>query len=93
MGSPTGQCQPNHLLNSQRSSKFFHCPESGIPLTLECGKVMCLNSPSQGLNVDLPKAELEPQTSRFESRASTTRPRRHTEWRKRTPTTTTRKTR
>ncbi|GFR75379.1 hypothetical protein ElyMa_005775500 [Elysia marginata] len=39
---------------------------------------MCVNSLSQGLNVDLPKARLESQTSRSESRASTTRPRRHT---------------
>ncbi|GFR61792.1 hypothetical protein ElyMa_001855600 [Elysia marginata] len=39
---------------------------------------MCVNSLSQGLNVDLPKAGLEPRTSRSESRASTTRPRRHT---------------
>ncbi|GFR58399.1 hypothetical protein ElyMa_001767300, partial [Elysia marginata] len=39
---------------------------------------MCVNSLSQGLNVDLPKAGLEPQTSRSDSRASTTRPRRHT---------------
>ncbi|GFR94010.1 hypothetical protein ElyMa_006239900, partial [Elysia marginata] len=31
-----------------------------------------------GLNVDLLKAVLEPRTSRSESRASTTRPRRHT---------------
>ncbi|GFR64053.1 hypothetical protein ElyMa_001912300 [Elysia marginata] len=39
---------------------------------------MCVNSLSQGgLNVDLPKARLEPQTSRPESRAFTTRPRRH----------------
>ncbi|GFR58097.1 hypothetical protein ElyMa_000020000 [Elysia marginata] len=44
---------------------------------------MCVNSLSQGLNVDLPRAGLEPQTSRSESRASTTTPRRHTidgEW-------------
>ncbi|GFS00902.1 fibrinogen related protein 12.1 [Elysia marginata] len=39
---------------------------------------MCVNSLSQGLNVDLPKAGLELQTSRSESRASTTTPRRHT---------------
>ncbi|GFS15855.1 hypothetical protein ElyMa_001458800 [Elysia marginata] len=39
---------------------------------------MCVNSLSQGLNVDLPKAGLEPRTSRSESRASTTTPRRHT---------------
>ncbi|GFR87898.1 hypothetical protein ElyMa_004236400 [Elysia marginata] len=38
---------------------------------------MCVNSISQGLNVDLPKAGLELQTSGSESRASTTRPRRH----------------
>ncbi|GFR69054.1 hypothetical protein ElyMa_003748500 [Elysia marginata] len=38
---------------------------------------MCVNSFSQGLNVDLPKAGLEPRTSRSESRASTTTPRRH----------------
>ncbi|GFR77018.1 hypothetical protein ElyMa_003957800 [Elysia marginata] len=38
---------------------------------------MCVNSLSQGLNVDLPKAGLKPQTSRSESRASTTGPRRH----------------
>ncbi|GFS21392.1 hypothetical protein ElyMa_001593200, partial [Elysia marginata] len=35
---------------------------------------MCVNSLSQGLNVDLPKAGLEPRTSRSESRASTTTP-------------------
>ncbi|GFS26586.1 hypothetical protein ElyMa_005219400 [Elysia marginata] len=39
---------------------------------------MCVNSLSQGLNVDLPKAGLEPRTSRSESRTSTTTPRRHT---------------
>ncbi|GFR79187.1 hypothetical protein ElyMa_000550300 [Elysia marginata] len=38
---------------------------------------MCVNSLSQGLNVDLPKAGFEPWTSRSESQASTTRPRRH----------------
>ncbi|GFR69309.1 hypothetical protein ElyMa_003754200 [Elysia marginata] len=35
---------------------------------------MCVNSLSQGLNVDLPKAGLEPQISRSESRASIARP-------------------
>ncbi|GFR75576.1 hypothetical protein ElyMa_002191600 [Elysia marginata] len=40
---------------------------------------MSVNSLSQGLNVDVPKAGLEPQTSRSESRASTTTPRRHTQ--------------
>ncbi|GFS04975.1 hypothetical protein ElyMa_001188500 [Elysia marginata] len=39
---------------------------------------MCVNSLSQGIKVDLPKAGLEPRTSRSESRASTTTPRRHT---------------
>ncbi|GFS02770.1 hypothetical protein ElyMa_006452900, partial [Elysia marginata] len=39
---------------------------------------MCVNSLSQGLKVDLPKAGLEPLTSRSENRASATRPRRHT---------------
>ncbi|GFR89348.1 acid-sensing ion channel 2-like [Elysia marginata] len=39
---------------------------------------MCVNSLSQGLNIDLPKAGLETRTSRSESRASTIRPRRHT---------------
>ncbi|GFS01875.1 hypothetical protein ElyMa_004592700 [Elysia marginata] len=43
---------------------------------------MCLNSLSQGLNIDLPKAGLEPRTSRSERRASTTRPRRHTKKKK-----------
>ncbi|GFS11790.1 hypothetical protein ElyMa_001356000 [Elysia marginata] len=38
---------------------------------------MCVNKLSQGQSVDLPKAGLEPRTSRSESRASTTRPRRH----------------
>ncbi|GFR74110.1 hypothetical protein ElyMa_002154600 [Elysia marginata] len=38
---------------------------------------MCVNSVSQGLNVDLPKAGLEPRTSRSESRASTITPRGH----------------
>ncbi|GFR61227.1 hypothetical protein ElyMa_001840500 [Elysia marginata] len=39
---------------------------------------MCVNSLSQGLNFDLPKAGLELRTSRSESRASTTTPPRHT---------------
>ncbi|GFS09726.1 hypothetical protein ElyMa_004789900 [Elysia marginata] len=38
---------------------------------------MCVNSLSQGPNVDPPKAGLEPRTSRSESRASATIPRRH----------------
>ncbi|GFS13037.1 hypothetical protein ElyMa_006712400 [Elysia marginata] len=39
---------------------------------------MSVNILSQGVEVDLPKAGLEPQTSWSESRASTTRPQHHT---------------